>query len=252
MTAREVQDILGINKVTLSRYVNGWHNKQNDKYYPPIIRASRIRCNRLVYNDEDVYQLAGKPRNRVNDVVVYARVDKWGMGKDAAISLLDEQVERLTKWCTVNGLTVTRVFRELAPSTTSRKDRKMLYSMLDMVTKDKVGQVVIDSPDRLLNFGWEGLDIVMRSQRVRLTYLIQDVAGTRYPKEIVRGIKVAIGNLTAAMSGTNPLGPGEDFKDDDLERLDYEYNSGMLEFDLIGNGVLEPDQIKNSEVVMEL
>lgn len=90
MKAGEVLNILQITRRTLNNYIN------SGKIHP-----IRLNKTHYIYDDEEIYSLLGKVKNRIN--VTYARVSLPKQKND-----LKTQSERLYNFAVSNGYTIEK------------------------------------------------------------------------------------------------------------------------------------------------
>jgi len=98
MKAKQILDLLGISRSTLSKYV-----KQGK------IKVRVLPSGRYEYDDDSVYSLMGKGSCRKN--VIYARsVSKKDEKK------LTRQIELITSYCLAKGIEIDHVYRDVGLS----------------------------------------------------------------------------------------------------------------------------------------
>lgn len=136
MKAGEVLNILQITRRTLNNYIN------SGKIHP-----IRLNKTHYIYDDEEIYSLLGKVKNRIN--VTYARVSLPKQKND-----LKTQSERLYNFAVSNGYTIEKQYEDIK-SGMSFSERKSFMKLIDDVTKYKVKNVIIENKDRLVRFGFE-------------------------------------------------------------------------------------------------
>ena len=135
MKAKEVLQITGIRRETLSRLV-----KQG------VIHAEKGSTGQYTYRDEDVLRYIGKSRNHLT--CLYARVSTPKQKAD-----LQNQIEKLEQFCAARGVTVDRLFKDVASGIDFDK-RTGFFDLLDLVLRYQVEQVIITYKDRLSRIGF--------------------------------------------------------------------------------------------------
>ena len=135
MKAKEVLDLLGITRETLSRVV-----KRGD------IKVIKCPNGRYLYDKEDVYRYGGKKRSQYN--VLYARVSTNKQKAD-----LLNQISNLENYCYANGYKVDKIYKDIASGIDFEK-RKEFFDLLDLVIEKQVSKVFITYKDRLSRVGF--------------------------------------------------------------------------------------------------
>lgn len=180
LTSRETFNILRISKRTLSN----WTKKGRIRKY----HISRSKC---LYNAQDIMGIIGKKWEKNQWAVVYARVQDVGKVDD-----LNEQVLRVTEFCTKNGVAVDKVYKDVCTSTTfERLKRRGFHEMLLDVIDRRVDVIFVESPDRLSLFGYEMFTTICKYFRTKIVYLSENPINQRYKDETAREMKAAVEGL---------------------------------------------------------
>lgn len=103
------------------------------------IRTTKINDKHLIYNDDDVYAIAGISPMR--DIVIYARVSTTKQKKD-----LENQIETLKLFANSNGFVVNKIYKDIASGMSF--DRQNFKDMLFDVIEHKIKTVLISNKDR--------------------------------------------------------------------------------------------------------
>ena len=103
------------------------------------IRTTKINDKHLIYNDDDVYAIAGI--NPMRDIVIYARVSTSKQKKD-----LENQIETLKLFANSNGFVVNKIYKDIASGMSF--DRQNFKDMLFDVIEHKIKTVLISNKDR--------------------------------------------------------------------------------------------------------
>ena len=103
------------------------------------IRTTKINDKHLIYNDDDVYAIAGI--NPIRDIVIYARVSTSKQKKD-----LENQIETLKLFANSNGFVVNKIYKDIASGMSF--DRQNFKDMLFDVIEHKIKTVLISNKDR--------------------------------------------------------------------------------------------------------
>lgn len=138
MLSKEVLQLLGISRPTLTKYVK-----------TGVIRATRLPNKRYDYNSEDVFRLFNKGVER--KTYLYARVSTQKQKAD-----LENQVAMLKQFCFSNGYRISGIYSDIASGISFEK-RKDFFKLLDEVLDGRVEKVVITCKDRLSRVG---LDLI--------------------------------------------------------------------------------------------
>ena len=103
------------------------------------IRTTKINDKHLIYNDDDVYAIAGI--SPIRDIVIYARVSTSKQKKD-----LENQIETLKLFANSNGFVVNKIYKDIASG--MYFDRQNFKDMLFDVIEHKIKTVLISNKDR--------------------------------------------------------------------------------------------------------
>ncbi len=135
MKSKEVLKILKISRVTLWKYVKSGK-----------IRVKQEPNGYYIYNDSDVYSLAGIEDGRLN--VVYARVSTQKQKQD-----LQNQIENCISFINVKGISVDSIYSDIKSGMSF--DRKGFMELLNAVMAFKIKVVYISYKDRLARLSYE-------------------------------------------------------------------------------------------------
>ncbi|GAA7776701.1 IS607-like element ISSto13 family transposase [Helicobacter pylori] len=135
MKSKEVLKILKISRVTLWKYVKSGK-----------IRVKQEPNGYYIYNDSDVYSLAGIEDGRLN--VVYARVSTQKQKQD-----LQNQIENCISFINAKGISVDSIYSDIKSGMSL--DRKGFMELLNAVIAFKIKAVYISYKDRLARLSYE-------------------------------------------------------------------------------------------------
>ncbi|WP_097696713.1 IS607 family transposase [Helicobacter pylori] len=135
MKSKEVLKILKISRVTLWKYVKSGK-----------IRVKQEPNGYYIYNDSDVYSLAGIEDGRLN--VVYARVSTQKQKQD-----LQNQIENCISFINAKGISVDSIYSDIKSGMSL--DRKSFMELLNAVMAFKIKAVYISYKDRLARLSYE-------------------------------------------------------------------------------------------------
>ncbi len=135
MKSKEVLKILKISRVALWKYVKSGK-----------IRVKQEPNGYYIYNDSDVYSLAGIEDGRLN--VVYARVSTQKQKQD-----LQNQIENCISFINAKGISVDNVYSDIKSGMSL--DRKGFMELLNAVMAFKIKAVYISYKDRLTRLSYE-------------------------------------------------------------------------------------------------
>ncbi|MFP6105957.1 IS607 family transposase [Helicobacter pylori] len=135
MKSKEVLKILKISRVALWKYVKSGK-----------IRVKQEPNGYYIYNDSDVYSLAGIEDGRLN--VVYARVSTQKQKQD-----LQNQIENCISFINAKGISVDSIYSDIKSGMSL--DRKGFMELLNAVMAFKIKAVYISYKDRLARLSYE-------------------------------------------------------------------------------------------------
>lgn len=152
MYKKEAAEFLGISLKTLEGYVargalDKWKNKINGRTY---------------YDREQLLKLLGSRLPQSREVWVYCRasgIPDRGAAGVASRTRLQEQKERVLKYCAAAGVRVDRVVEDIGKAG-SLAGRSGLDKIMDAVLRKKLSMVIVETPDRIARFA--GAEIIER------------------------------------------------------------------------------------------
>lgn len=118
-----------------------------------LIRKVKSAAGRTEWNDHDVLTAAGfDPAGQLN--VLYARVDPGRITTESAEVRLENQKERLLRYCQREGIRADLILGD-ARKVNRLMDRKGNASvgfntLMGLLSEKRVGRLIIDTPDRLV------------------------------------------------------------------------------------------------------
>lgn len=139
MQSKDVLRLLNVTRQTLSKYIKSGK-----------IRAELQHNRQFDYNEEDVFALANKGKQRYN--VIYARVSTSNQRKD-----LENQIKLLEGFCAKSGTVIDDIYSEIASG--MHYERKQFQRLLEMVMSKTVSTVFVTYKDR---FGRMSFDMMKR------------------------------------------------------------------------------------------
>lgn len=134
--AREVLDVLGISRPTLTKYVK-----------TGLINVVIKPSGRYEYNDVDVFKLLNKGEER--RTYLYARVSSKKQKNE-----LENQIEKLKQFCLSRGYSINQIFTDIESSISFNK-RKNFFEMFDDILAGKVERVIVPYRDSISRIGYE-------------------------------------------------------------------------------------------------
>lgn len=129
MKAKEVMNILGITRVTLSSYVK-------QKY----IKYTELPTGLYNYDEQSVWEFLSKKKNRHN--YIYARVSTNKQKKD-----LENQIETASFFCNKNAIKIEKIYKDIGSGVHFERDN--FITLFNKVLEGKVNIIVITYKDRL-------------------------------------------------------------------------------------------------------
>ncbi len=136
MLSKEVLQLLGISRPTLTKYVK-----------TGVIRVTELPNKRYDYNSDDVFKLFNKGVER--KTYLYA-----GGSTPKQKADLENQDAMLKQFCFSNGSRISGIYSDIASGISFEK-RKDFFSLLDEVLDGRVEKVVITYKDRLSRVGFD-------------------------------------------------------------------------------------------------
>jgi predicted site-specific integrase-resolvase len=109
----------------------------------------RTPTNKYLINKSELLKLnliRTKTINKIN--IIYARVSNTKQKED-----LNRQVERLSQFCSNNGIKIDEVFFEIASG--MNYERLKFNKILQLILENKVSKIIIEHKDRFCRFGFE-------------------------------------------------------------------------------------------------
>lgn len=133
----EFASLIGKSVQTLQR----WDRKN-------ILKAHRSKTNRRYYTHNQYLEYIGQKATPDKKNIVYYRVSSNGQKKD-----LDNQKKALEQFCVAQGLTVAKWLFDIGSGL--NYTRKSFLTLMEMVERGEVYQIIIAHKDRLVRFGFE-------------------------------------------------------------------------------------------------
>ena len=171
MKAKEVKNILGITQNTITNYVK-----------KGVLRYAEVNPFHYIYNDDDVYRLAGRVNgnpNRYN--ITYSRVSLQKQKND-----LISQKQRLYDFVLSSGLTLEKEISDIK-SGMNFKDRDGLNLIISEVISNKIDTVFVENKDRLARFGFELLEKLFESFGTKIV-VISNADNISYEQELTQDL----------------------------------------------------------------
>lgn len=169
MEYKEVERLLCCHRSTIYRYAR-------DKK----IRTEKINDYHLIYNDDDVYRLAGICPDR--KAVIYARVSTSKQKKD-----LENQIESIRQYANANGYIIDNVYKDIASGLSF--DRGEFQQLVKDVINHSIKIVFISNKDRLSRISFTMWKELFEYYNCKLAILNEDKEKTENDeKEIFEDI----------------------------------------------------------------
>ncbi|MGN8368333.1 IS607 family transposase [Helicobacter pylori] len=153
MKSKEVLKILKISRVTLWKYVKSGK-----------IRVKQEPNGYYIYNDSDVYSLAGIEDGRLN--VVYARVSTQKQKQD-----LQNQIENCISFINAKGISVDSIYSDIKSGMSL--DRKGFMELLNAIMAFKIKAVYISYKDRLARLSYELVEKLFNDYGTKIVIINQ-------------------------------------------------------------------------------
>lgn len=170
MKAKEVKQILGVTQNTINNYIK-----------KGVLRYTEVNPFHYIYNDEDVYRLAGKTNQKNRYNVTYSRVSLAKQKND-----LISQKQRLYDFVLASGNKLEKEISDVK-SGMNFKDREGLNTLIAEVIDNKIDTVFVENKDRLARFGFELLEKLFESFGTKIV-VISNVENTTYEQELTQDL----------------------------------------------------------------
>lgn len=171
MKAKEVLDLLQINRVTLWRYL-----KQG------TIKATKTVGGQYIYDDESVYSFIGLKRDKTNTKIVsYSRVSTQSQ-KDQ----LKEQTQRIYDSCISKGLTLNEQIEDIKSG--MDYNRPGFQKLIKEVIQGNIKTIVIENKDRLVRFGFDILENIFKYFGTSILVLNDSISNKTYEQELTEDL----------------------------------------------------------------
>jgi putative resolvase len=164
MKAKEVKNILGVTQRTLNNYIK-----------KGLIRYEPINQKHYIYNDEDVYNLVNKTKERF--YVTYSRVSLPKQKND-----LKSQSERLYDFSIRNGFKINEQYEDIKSGMSF--DRKDFNKLLERISNYEIKGVIIENKDRLARFGFDLFKKICDFYGTEII-IVSDINNKTYEEELV-------------------------------------------------------------------
>lgn len=174
MLKEEAMQILDVSYSTLKRYVKKGLIRTT-KYEMPGKRGKNN------YWDEDVYALVGRRIQKGHEIAAYIRVN--GSFKEDRAKL-QEQRDKINMFAAARGLTVDRVYEDIAASTDfTEAKRPSFFELYRNILNGNVDAVIVDSKDRFTRIGWEILEMTFKHYGTDVLIINKAITDEYYQRE---------------------------------------------------------------------
>nr|WP_012881335.1 IS607 family transposase [Helicobacter pylori]ABB51118.1 ORF4 [Helicobacter pylori] len=179
MKSKEVLKILKISRVTLWKYVKSGK-----------IRVKQEPNGYYIYNDSDVYSLAGIEDGRLN--VVYARVSTQKQKQD-----LQNQIENCISFINAKGISVDSIYSDIKSGMSL--DRKGFMELLNAVMAFKIKAVYISYKDRLARLSYELVEKLFSDYGTKIVIIESECESISLEQELFEDIMQTIHSFSMKM-----------------------------------------------------
>ena len=193
----DVIKLLGVSRRTVERYIERgllkrWKNKANNHIY---------------YDKAQVMSILGCDPRRINkENILYCRAgifDNPGPGLSAQ-NRVEEQAQRMIKYCTLSGIKIHQVIIETRASNDLGSTPE-LDNIIERVLRKEVGMLVVETRDRLGRFDtvplwerffqWHGVHFHVANEVLPLEEYREEIKGDL--ADIIYQAKVLLGEIKA-------------------------------------------------------
>lgn len=170
MKAGEVLKILNITRPTLMSY-----------HKTGKIKIDAVINGRYVYNEDSVYSLIGKRKEKKNKInISYSRVST-----QAQKNHLKNQSIRILHSCISKGIELDKQIEDIKSGMNS--ERSGFNELLKLVCSGKVELIVIENKDRLVRFGFDTLESIFKLFGTRILVL-SEIEDKTYEQELTEDL----------------------------------------------------------------
>jgi len=168
MKSKDVKNILRVTQKTLNNYIkNG------------TLRFIKINDYHYNYNEDDVYRLLGRNKERIN--VTYSRVSLNKQKND-----LESQTKRLYDFSISNGYKIDKQYIDIK-SGMNFNDRKQFNILLNDIIEYKIDNIIIENKDRLCRFGFDLFETICSKYNTKII-VTSDIIDKTYEQELTEDL----------------------------------------------------------------
>lgn len=176
----EAAKLLGISVQTLRR----WESTGE------LVPRKRASGGTRYYDKE---QLSGRPKNKTQLTIGYARVSSSDQKAD-----LTRQADRLENYCIANGWNY-EIIKDLGSGMNYRK--RGLKKLLALILSGKINRLVLTHKDRLLRFGAELIFALCQEKQIEVVMINQGKEAT-FEEELAQDVLEIITIFSARLYGS--------------------------------------------------
>ena len=133
----EFAKLIGKSVQTLQRWDREW-----------IFKAHRNKTNRRYYTHDQYLEYIGQKASPEKKNIVYYRVSSSGQKGD-----LENQKKAIEQFCIAQGIAVSEWLSDIGSGL--NYTRKNFLSLMEMVERGEVAQIIVAHKDRFVRFGFE-------------------------------------------------------------------------------------------------
>ena len=171
MKSKDVLKLINITRPTLTKYVK---NK--------TILVDATINGQYVYNDDSVYALIGKHKNKEKRInISYSRVST-----SIQKLQLKEQSIRIYNSCINRGIQLDKQIEDIKSGMDG--NRQGFRDLCNLITAGKVELLIIENKDRLVRFGFEILESIFKNFNTKILVLNEVLENKSYEQELTQDL----------------------------------------------------------------
>ena len=133
-----------------------------------------------------------KPEDKA---MIYARVSSYSQKENGD---LDRQIQKLNNYAENQNWTVEKTYKDVGSGL--NEDRRQLNKMLDEISSQNFGRILITYQDRLTRFGYSYLERYIEDKGVEIT-VVEDETDTSMEQELVDDMIKLVASFSGKLYG---------------------------------------------------
>lgn len=167
MKSKEVLNILGVTRTTLTKYVK-----------EGTIKVTKMKNGYYNYDEDSVFAFIGLKKKRHNSKIIsYARVSTQNQKEQ-----LKAQSNRIYESCIARGISLDEQIEDIKSGMSF--DRPGFDKLCQEVIQGNVEIIVIENRDRLMRFGYEMFEKFFKYFGTKIIVLNDEISNKSYEQEL--------------------------------------------------------------------